>query len=95
MKKKALEVNLPVIIFKEGKSYVAYSPALDLSTSASTYEKAQKRFSEVVEIFFEELSRMGTTNKVLAELGWQQIKSDWYPPVVVSNYLQPMKLSHA
>ena len=49
MKKLVLkEVNLPVTIFKEGKSYVAYSPALDLSTSASTYKKAQVRFSEIV-----------------------------------------------
>lgn len=95
MKKKTLDISLPVIIFKEGRSYVAYSPALDLSTSASTYEKAQKRFSEAVDIFFEELSRLGTTNKVLGELGWQQIKSDWHPPVVVSNYLQQIKLSYA
>ena len=52
MNKLALkEVNLPVTIFKEGKSYVAYSPALDLSTSASTYKKARIRFLEIVEFF--------------------------------------------
>ncbi len=96
MKKLMLkEVNLPVTIFKEGKSYVAYSPALDLSTCASTYKKAQVRFSEIVEIFFEELSEMGTLESVLTGLGWQKIKSNWQPPVVISNYFQPMNLSHA
>ena len=89
------EVNLPITIFKEGKSYIAYSPALDLSTSASTYKKAQDRFSEIVEIFFAELSDMGTLDTVLADLGWQKVKSNWLPPVVVSNYMQTMNLSYA
>ena len=88
-------VNLPVTIFKEGKSYVAYSPALDLSTSAPTYKKAQIRFSEIVEIFFEELNEMGTLELVLTGLGWQKTKSSWQPPVVVSNYVQAMNLSYA
>lgn len=96
MKKLVLkEVNLPVTIFKEGKSYVAYSPALDLSTSASTYKKAQTRFLEIVEIFLEELGEMGTLDSVLTNLGWQKVKSNWQPPVVISNYMQPMNLLYA
>ncbi len=95
MKKTTFEVSLPITIFKEGKSYVAYSPALDLSTSAPTYEKAQSRFNEAVKIFFKELARRGTTDAVLGELGWQKAKSNWHPPVVVSNYIQPMKFSYA
>jgi len=83
------------MIFREGKSYVAYSPALDLSTSAKTYEKAQSRFAEATHIFFEELAKMGTTEKVLAGLGWQKVKSNWRPPVIVSNYVQPMTFSYA
>ena len=69
--------------------------ALDLSTSASTYKKAQTRFSEIVEIFFEELSEMGTLDVVLKDLGWQKIKSNWQPPVVISNYMQSTNLSYA
>lgn len=96
MKKLGMKaVNLPVTIFKEGKSYVAYSPALDLSTSASTYKKAQIRFSEIVEIFLEELGEMGTLEMVLKDLGWQKVKSNWQPPVVISNYMQPTNLSYA
>jgi hypothetical protein len=96
MKKLDLNtVNLPVTIFKEGKSYVAYSPVLDLSTSASTYKKAQTKFSEITELFFEELTEMGTLEVVLKNLGWQRVKSVWQPPVLVSSYMQPMSLSHA
>lgn len=95
MKKLALQISLPVTIFKEGKSFVAYSPALELSTCAPTYEKVQKRFSEATQLFFEELAEMGTTDTVLADLGWQKVKANWQPPVIVSNYVQPMSLSYA
>ena len=95
MKKITFKTSLPITIFKEGKSYVAYSPAINLSTSAKTYKKAQSRFAEAVHIFFEELAKMGTTEQVLFNLGWQKIKSNWHPPVVVSNYVQPMTFSYA
>ena len=95
MKKASLKISLPITIFKEGKSYVAYSPALDLSTSAPTYSKVQKRFSEAVELFFEELVSMGTVDTVLTDLGWQKVKANWQPPTVVSNYVQPMNLIYA
>jgi len=96
MKKLKMKMtNLPITIFKEGKSYVAYSPALDLSTSSSTYKGVQARFSEIVEIFFEEIMKMGTLDRVLSDLGWRKVKSKWQPPVIVSNYVQPMNLSYA
>lgn len=96
MKKVVLkEVNLPVTIFKEGKSYIAYSPALDISTSAKTYKKAQARFLELVEIFLSEIHEMGTLDTVLQNMGWQKVKSNWMPPIVVSNYMQPLNLSNA
>ena len=95
MKKSTLQINLPITIFKEGKSYVAYSPALDLSTSASTYVKAQSRFLEATKLFFEELAEMGTLDTVLAGLGWQKLKTNWHPPVVISNYIQSINLTHA
>lgn len=95
MKKSSVQISLPITIFKEGKSYVAYSPALDLSTSAPTYEKAQSRFLEATKFFLEELVEMGTLDKVLSDLGWQKVKTNWQPPVVVSNYTQSMSLIYA
>ena len=95
MKKSILQFNLPITIFKEGKSYIAYSPALDLSTSAFTYEKAQSRFLEATKIFIDELIDMGTLDAVLFGLGWQKVKTNWQPPVVVSNYTQTMNLLYA
>lgn len=63
--------NLPVFIIKEGKNYIAYTPALDLSTSGKDYEEVRKRFHEIVNIFFEEIVKKGTMEEALKELGWR------------------------
>ena len=49
--------NLPVQIFKQGKTYVAYTPVLDISTVGKNQTEAKKRFIELVDIFFEELEK--------------------------------------
>ena len=93
MKKAKLQFNLPVSILKEGKKYVAYTPALDLSTSGDNYEQVKKRFEEIVNIFFEEIIKKGTIENVLTDLGWKKVQTNWKPPVVVSNELQSIELS--
>ncbi|MEK7537372.1 MAG: hypothetical protein AAB619_00155 [Patescibacteria group bacterium] len=50
-------VILPVSILREGKRFIAYTPALDLSTSGKTFEQAKQRFEEAAELFFEETER--------------------------------------
>lgn len=93
MKKIAhIKANITFSIFKEGKSFVAYSPILDLSTSASTYDLAVKRFNEIVKIFLSEIIKKGTADEVLASLGWQKIKSQWMPPVMVGHESVPVAL---
>ena len=84
MKNVKLEFNLPVSILKEGDTFIAFTPALDLSTCGDTFEEAKKRFSEIVNIFFEELVKKGTLEDVLLDLGWKKFQSRWNPPVVVS-----------
>lgn len=83
MKNVKLEFNLPVSVIKEGKNYVAYTPALDLSTSGKDYEEVKKRFHEIVNIFFEEIVKKGTMEEVLKELEWKKIKTKWNPPIVI------------
>lgn len=85
MNKVNYKFALPVSIIKEDDSFIAYSPALDLSTVGDSFEEAQDRFEEAVQIFFEELDNKGTTEEVLTELGWQRQGSELTPPVVVSN----------
>ena len=49
-----LNVNLPVSIKREGGVFVAYTPALDISTYGNTKGEAKKSFNELVTVFFEE-----------------------------------------
>jgi len=87
-----LEFKLPVSFLREGKKYVAYTPALDLSTSSRTYDEAKRRFSEVVSIFFEELIKKGTLDEVLRGLGWKRVQSKWSPPIIISQELQSVRV---
>ena len=78
--RNSLSLNLSVSILRQGKSFVAYSPALDISTCGKTETEAKKRFHELVQIFFEELAEAGTTEKVLGDLGWTKKKQEWKSP---------------
>lgn len=92
MKKTMLEVGLPVSILKEGKKFIAYTPALDLSTSGKSYEEVKARFNEIVNIFFEEIIKKGTLDQALRDLGWKRVQARWTPPLVVSQGLQTVQV---
>lgn len=94
METHSIKINfsLPVSFLKEGKYFVAYTPALDISTSGKTFEEAKKRFGEVVVIFFEELLQKGTLDKVLTELGWRKVQKTWSPPILVASEIKSFSI---
>ena len=51
--KRFVQVKLSVEFIKQENRYIAYSPALDLSTSGKTFEEAKKHFAEAATLFFE------------------------------------------
>jgi predicted RNase H-like HicB family nuclease len=92
---KVVNAELPVIFFMEGKKYIAYSPALDLSTCGDTFEQVRERFNEAVDIFFEELLKMGTLEDVLQEYGWERVlkpHKQWIPPHVIGQVQEQVKV---
>ena len=90
-KSKLIQLSLPVTFLREKKRFVAYSPALDLSTSGKNFEEAQRHFTEIARIFLEEIMEKGTIKEVLENLGWEKIKAHWRPPIVISQ--QPETIS--
>ncbi len=82
---KNMNFKLPVNIMKQGKSFVAYSPVLDISTAGKSVKDVQKKFIDLVNIFIEEITEAGTINEVLTELGWKKVKKNWNPPKIVSH----------
>ncbi len=87
-----ISIKLPVSIFKENGKFIAYTPALDLSTSSNDYEEVKKRFSEAVNIFFEYTTKKGTLEPVLKDLGWKKVKKQWTPPTIISQGVEEVKI---
>ncbi|OGI76119.1 hypothetical protein A3C67_01595 [Candidatus Nomurabacteria bacterium RIFCSPHIGHO2_02_FULL_42_19] len=85
MLKNNLSFNLPVLITKQNKRFVAYTPALDVSTSGKSVKEAKKRFVELANIFLEEIFEAKTGNDVLSELGWKKVQKKWNPPEIISS----------
>lgn len=88
--------KIPVFVFKEADMFVAYTPALDLTSCGETFEKAKENFSEALELFMDAVIKMGTLETVLEECGWKKIhlsktrrhglKPRWAPPVIVGQF---------
>jgi len=81
---KVIETKLKVAFYKEGNQFIAYCPALDISTSGDTFEEAKKNFEELYDTFIAEILEMETFEEVLLECGWKKVKKPklhWKPPV--------------
>ncbi len=92
MKKIKFNFSLSVSILKEGSRFIAYSPAIELSTSGKTHKEAKKRFKEASSLFFEEIMENGTLEDVLKDLGWKKERKQWNPPVVISQESQEINV---
>lgn len=95
MKLKKIITEVPVTIFKEGNKYIAYTPALDISTFGNTFEQARSRFIELVQSFLEETLEMGTLDEVLQECGWQKVEKPqkhWIPPHIIAQVQEEIKV---
>ena len=94
-KLKFQRVTLNVAFYREGDKFIAYSPALDLSTCGDTQEQAKIRFEEALQLFLEESDKMGTLDDVLLECGWKKIghpQKTWLPPVYIGQTQKEVRL---
>lgn len=76
---------MPVDIFMEGKVFIAYTPAFDLTTQGSSVAEAKYNLREAMELWVESCRKMGTLEQALAELGWNVRKAKYAPPKVVER----------
>lgn len=79
---KQVSFNLPVSIFLQGNSFIAYTPALDVSTYGKSKAEAQKNFTELVDTFFSSFEDARQLGQVLESLGWTKQKASWQPPEI-------------
>ncbi len=92
---KIRAINVPVLFIKENKKITAFCPVLDIATCGKDIDEAKRRFEELIKIFFEELSEMGTLEDVLLESGWRKIGKKevrWMPPEIVGTITEEIKV---
>ena len=69
--RNSLNVNVEVALFQEDGIWVAYCPALEVSSYGDEKHEAKEAFEEAMQIFLSETERKGTLEKYLLKLGWQ------------------------
>ena len=83
--KAGLQVDVEVMLVKEGDYWVALSPALRVTGYGKTQAEAKKSFALEADIFLEETAERGTLEKLLIEYGWVLQKGDYRPPTGVDQ----------
>ena len=58
--------------------YVAYVPALDVSSCGSTDEEARKNIRDAVRGFLAASAGMGTLDEILLEAGYEREGGQWH-----------------
>ena len=66
-----IKVQLPVLVFQEGESYLAFCPALNLSTYGDSVTDVKIAFVDVIKSYLEDGIKMGTLEQDLIAHGWQ------------------------
>src|ERR1017187_395088 len=78
------DISFTVHVFKEGPTYVAYAPELDVSSCGDTDEQARKNIQDAVRGFLETSAEIGTLEEILLEAGYQRDGHAWRAPEFVS-----------
>ena len=92
-----MEIEFTSQIFKEGRTYVAHTPELDVSSCGGTKERTLKNLKEAVRLFLEEAEKMGTLDQILQEAGYLKRRSKLEGPKFVGTQRVslPLPLAHA
>jgi predicted RNase H-like HicB family nuclease len=73
------QLDFDMIVFQEGKAYVAYCPELDLSSCGDNVDDARANLKTAVRLFIEETDKLGTLDQVLQEAGYVSVPVFYYP----------------
>lgn len=70
IKSTGIEVSLTGFIFKEDDTWVAYAPAVDVSSYGDSVEEAAEGLKDSVYLILEDLKETGRLEEDLRRLGW-------------------------
>jgi predicted RNase H-like HicB family nuclease len=79
-------IEFDVIIFQEGKAYVAHCPELDVSSCGHDVDEARLNLKTAVRLFVEEAEKLGTLEDILREAGYQRgADGKWKFPRIIAT----------
>lgn len=79
-------IEFDVIIFQEGKAYVAHCPELDVSSCGHDVDEARLNLKTAVRLFVEEAEKLGTLEDILREAGNQRgADGKWKSPRIIAT----------
>ena len=92
-----MEIQFTTQIFKEGRTFVAHTRELDVSSCGGTQQRALQNLKEAVRLFLDEAEKMGTLEQILAEAGYLKRKSKLQGPrfITTQRVSLPLPLEHA
>ncbi len=79
------EIAFTAQVWKEGTTFVSYSPELDVSSCGDSVAQARARLREAVSLFLEECSRRGTLEAILAESGFEKRGKSYHPRRIIAR----------
>lgn len=79
------EIDFTAHVWKEGPTFVSYSPELDVSSCGDTVAEARARLREAVSLFLEECSHRGTLDAILAESGFEKRGQNYRPRRIIAR----------
>ena len=92
-----MQIQFTTQIFKEGRTFVAHTRELDVSSCGGTQQKALRNLKEAVGLFLEEAEKMGTLEQILEEAGYLKRKSKLQGPrfITTQRVSLPLPLEYA
>ena len=78
------DIAYTIHTFREGDTYVAYVPELDLSSCGATNDEARRNIREAVQAFIKTSAEMGTLDQILEESGYERAGDRWNAPEFVA-----------
>lgn len=77
MEFQTVQVKLPVVIWREDDQYVAYTPALELSSFGCSEKEAMKNFEEALQLMLETAMSRDSLIDMLESYGWELEEDNW------------------
>lgn len=82
---KLPEIDFTAHVWKEGPTFVSYSPELDVSSCGDSVAEARVRLREAVTLFLEECAHKGILDAILAESGFEKRGHSYRPRRIVAR----------